>query len=260
MGLAVMVGQLTGISNNIGIDTCAHMSEETKNANRAVPRAMFATYLINFAITFPAFITVCYAMPDLEAALNDPTYYPFLYVLQQTMSTGWVTVIVVITCFLLMASNIVYLAAVSRDLFAFARDKGVPLSGWLSTVHPRRHVPQNAIILTSGSSAALALIYIGSPLAFYALTSLLTVALLQCYCISIGCVLWRRVYRPETLPPATWPLGRWGVPINALAVVFCILLGVLAAGVSCYCCRLQLGVAGLRCCTDLCHDLPCGEG
>jgi choline transport protein len=35
-------------------------------------------------------------------------------------------------------------------------------------------------------------------------------------------VLWRRIYKPETLPPAAWPLGKWGSTINALAVVFCV--------------------------------------
>jgi choline transport protein len=220
IGLAVMIGQLTGISNNVGIDTCAHMSEETKNANKTVPMAMLACYLINFIITFPAFVTICYAIPDLDAALNDPTAYPFLYVLQQSMSTAWVTVIVVITVVILIASNIVYLAAVSRDLFAFARDRGVPFSSWLSKVHPRRHIPENAIITSSVISAILALIYIGSPTAFYALTSLLTVALLQCYTFSISCMLYRRIYLPHTLPPATWPLGKFGVPINAAAVIF----------------------------------------
>ena len=58
------------------------------------------------------------------------------------------------------------------------------------------------------------------PVAFYAINSLLTVALLQCYCLSIGCVLWRRIYHPETLPPSEFSLGKWGVPINAMAVVY----------------------------------------
>lgn len=58
------------------------------------------------------------------------------------------------------------------------------------------------------------------PVAFYAITALSTIALLQCYCLSIACVLWRRVVHPETLPPAEFSLGRWGVPINALAVVY----------------------------------------
>ena len=45
-------------------------------------------------------------------------------------------------------------------------------------------------------------------------------ALLQCYVLSIGCVLWRRIYRPGTLPPSPFSLGRWGIPINAIAVVY----------------------------------------
>lgn len=220
MTLAVLIGQLSGISCNLGVDTAAHMSEETKDASKAVPRAMIAIYIINLLVLYPGIVTVCYAMPDLDAALDDLTTYPFIYVLKQSMPIPWVTVILAITCFILTACNIVYLAAVSRDLFAFARDQGVPFSAWLSRVDPHRHTPRNASILTSIVSAALALIYIGSPLAFYAITSLYTVALLQCYCCSIGCLLWRRIYRPETLPPAAFSLGRWGVPLNALAVLF----------------------------------------
>lgn len=87
---------------------------------------------------------------------------------------------------------------------------------------PERHIPVNASILTSFLSGALAIIYIGSPLAFYAITSLYTVALLQCYCFSIGCLLWRRIYKPETLPPAAFSLGKWGIPINAFAVLFSV--------------------------------------
>jgi choline transport protein len=55
---------------------------------------------------------------------------------------------------------------------------------------------------------------------FYAINSLLTVAVLQCYCLSIGCLLWRRIHHPETLPPTRFSLGRYGILINALAVVY----------------------------------------
>jgi choline transport protein len=40
------------------------------------------------------------------------------------MSVGWITVILVLIALLNVASNITYLAAVTRDLFAFARDRG----------------------------------------------------------------------------------------------------------------------------------------
>lgn len=115
-----------------------------------------------------------------------------------------------------------YLAAVTRDIWAFARDQGFPFSDYLSHVDRKRRIPVRATVLTSITSICLSFIYIGSPVAFYAITSLLTVALLQCYSLSIGCLLWRRITHPETLPPAKFSLGRWGIPINAAAVAYAL--------------------------------------
>ncbi|KAK0336110.1 hypothetical protein LTR59_000865 [Friedmanniomyces endolithicus] len=221
MGLSVLIGQLSGISTQCGgIDTAAHMSEEIKDAAYSVRRVMVAVYIINALIIFPGVVTVVYHIDDLNAALNDPTTYPAIYVLRGAMSVGWITVILVLIALLNVASNIVYLAAVTRDLFAFARDRGLPFSRWISKIDDKRHIPVNACILSSGVACCLALIYIGSPLAFYAITSLGAVSLLQCYTLSIGCILWRRLSHPETLPPAQFSLGRWGVPVNVAAVVY----------------------------------------
>lgn len=196
------------------------MAEEVKNAARSVPKAMMSIYVVNFCLIFPAILTICYHIPNVSDALSDPTAYPTIYVLRQSMSDAWMTVVLVIVVVLLICSNITYLAAVSRDLFAFSRDKGLPFSDWISKVDEHRSIPQNACIFTSVISVCLALIYIGSPVAFYAITSLLTVALLQCYCFSIGCLLWRRIRHPETLPPAQFPLGKFGIPVNAAAVTY----------------------------------------
>ena len=242
LSLCVMIGQLSGIYTQVGVDTvspepanphlptpknltpflpqAAHMSEEVKDAAKSVPKAMMAIYLVNFCLIFPAILTVVYHIPDVPTALTDPTLYPTIYVLRQSMSSAWMTVILVIIVLLLICSNIAYLAAVTRDLFAFARDQGFPFSNWIATVDQKRHIPTNAVILTSVVSVCLGLIYIGSPVAFYAITSLLTVALLQCYCLSIGCLLWRRIRHPDTLPPAQFSLGKFGIPINTLAVLY----------------------------------------
>ena len=73
------------------------------DASKAVPRAMMSVYVINFILIFPAILTLCFAMPDLEAALNDPSLYPPVYVLRQSMSAGWTTaVLVMIICLLLV--------------------------------------------------------------------------------------------------------------------------------------------------------------
>jgi choline transport protein len=198
------------------------MSEEVRDAANAVPKAMISIYIINFCLIFPAVLTVSYHIVSIDDALADPTLYPTIYVLRQSMSSGWMTCIIAIIIAVLLASNMTYLAAVTRDIWAFARDEGFPFSKWIAHVDEKRHIPTNAIIVTSICSICLSLIYIGSPVAFYAITSLLAVALLQCYCLSIGCLLWRRIAHPETLPPAKFSLGRWGIPCNAFAVLFAL--------------------------------------
>ncbi|KAK5128831.1 hypothetical protein LTR85_000164 [Meristemomyces frigidus] len=222
MTLAVLVGQLSGIGMQTGVDTAAHMSEEVNDAAIAVPRAMITIFLVDCALIFPLIVTICYHLPDVETALNDPTEYPAIWIMRQAMSDKWIAVILAIITVIVMASNVTYLAGVSRDLFAFARDKGLPFSAWFSKVDAKRSIPINANIFSCCLSAILALIYIGSPVAFYAITSLNTVSLLQCYVFAIGCVLWRRLKCPETLPPARFSLGRWGVPVNVAAVLYSV--------------------------------------
>ncbi|KAK2871600.1 hypothetical protein FQN49_003016 [Arthroderma sp. PD_2] len=219
-GLAVFVGQQTATFTQIGVDTAAHMSEEVKHASKAVPKAMIGIWLVNSFLALTSFITVAYHLPNLEEALADPTLYPIVHVLRQSMSNEWMTVLLSLILFIIICSNMTYLAAVTRDSWAFARDQGLPFSNWLAKVNTKRRVPLNAIAVTSAISACLSLIYIGSPIAFYAMTSLVTVALLQCYCLSIGCMLWRRIAHPETLPPASFSLGKFGIPINVAAVCY----------------------------------------
>jgi hypothetical protein len=95
------------------------MSEEVKNASKTIPRTMLTVYVLNFILLFPALVTICYHIPSLDDALNDPTTYPAIYVMRQSMSTAWITVILSIITLITIASSINYYAAVTRDLFAF---------------------------------------------------------------------------------------------------------------------------------------------
>ena len=100
-----------------------------------------------------------------------------------------------------------------------------PLSSFTLThseqVDPKRHIPVNALIFTFLYSTILSLINIGSTVAFNALLSLCTVALMATYDISIRCVALKRL-RGEPLPPCRWSLGRYGLTINLIALVWSI--------------------------------------
>jgi choline transport protein len=73
-------------------------------------------------------------MPDTGAALEHISTYPVIYILEQSMSTKWVTVELVLIIALVLFANVCYITAVSRDLWAFARDNGLPFSPWICKV------------------------------------------------------------------------------------------------------------------------------
>lgn len=71
----------------------------------------------------------------------------------------------------------------------------------------------------------LSLINLGSSVAFMQVISLGAAAMLTSYLISIGCVALKRI-RGEPLLPSKFNLGKFGLPINIIAVLFLFFLWV----------------------------------
>lgn len=196
------------------------MAEEVKDAGRRIPQVMLYTFGMNMVLKLVTTVTLSYHITDVQAALDDPTGFPGLWVMRQSMSVPCLTALLTVIIFIFLCGSLNFLIATNRDLYAFARDRGMIFSNWISKVDRRRKIPINAYLASAIISAILSLIYIGSTVAFAAIASLTSVALIQCYMLSIGCVLWRRIYYPKTMPPAQFSLGRWGIPVNASAVLF----------------------------------------
>jgi amino acid transporter len=147
------------------------MSEETKDAGKTVPRAMVGSYFFNGALGLVFLITYMYSMTDVDAAIDDATGYPHIWVFSQAVSPGGVVALNVIPTVLIFAGTLSFNLSTSRQTWAFARDKGLPFSDWLSKVDQKLHVPANAVSFTCIFTIALSLINIGSDTAFNASTS-----------------------------------------------------------------------------------------
>jgi choline transport protein len=65
----------------------------------------------------------------------------------------------------------------------------------------------------------LSLINLGSSVAYMQVISLGVASMLTSYLISIGCVALKRI-RGEPLLPSKFDLGKWGLPINLIALMF----------------------------------------
>lgn len=165
-------------------------------------------------------ITYLFSVSSVDDAINDPSGYPFIYVFQSALPNSGVTALTILILLIVIAANISWNASTARQTFAFARDNGLPFSRWIGHVSTTKELPVNSIILTCVITCLLSLINIGSATAFNAIISLQVCAIMMTYFVSVSCVLYRRVVHPELIPKARWSLGRYGVVVNSIGVVY----------------------------------------
>lgn len=107
----------------------------------------------------------------------------------------------------------------SRQVFAFARDKGLPFHEFLSKVRPNSGVPANSVYVTLVFTCIIALIVIGSTTAFNIILSVSATGLFTSYLTVIGTVLAKRI-RGDAFPASKFNLGKFGFVANILAICF----------------------------------------
>jgi choline transport protein len=198
------------------------------------------TVLVNGAIAW-IFVLLClFSISDIAAVLGTRTGYPLIEIMQQaTRSRASATAIYSLILAITFAAMFGTLASVSRLTRAFARDDGLPFSGYFKHVDKKYKVPTRSIALVGIVIALLSLINIGSSTALNAILSLSTIALYTSYVIPITCLIFMRfrvkqkVYdsaaghaeiSEEKLVFGPWNLGRWGLWINIYGAVYATLL------------------------------------
>ncbi|KAM7183667.1 amino acid transporter [Naviculisporaceae sp. PSN 640] len=231
-GLSCLVGILSPIFGFIGSDSATHMSEELRNASKSLPRAMIITMILNGILGFVMLVTFCMVLggfgDGLDDILSTPTTQPFIQVFYEVVQNkAGATVMTCILMLMEVCGVINNIATSSRQLWAFARDKGVPFADWFAVVQRTNNLPMNALIFTYSFAVVVSFINIGSNIAFNVITSLGTAALLTSYIISISCITIKRI-RGETLLPSHFKLGTMGLPLNIISVSFLLLSFIMA--------------------------------
>ncbi|KAL8770840.1 MAG: hypothetical protein Q9209_003491 [Squamulea sp. 1 TL-2023] len=192
------LGQFSGL-----MQLFMSMSEEIANASTNVPRSMITSILLNGTLGFAMLIAVLFCSVDLtaEAIIETPTGYPFMAIfVQATQSIGGSTGMGVVIVVLGICATIAFVASASRMTWSFARDHGLPLYRYLSKVEPRSSIPLISVLTTVTISCLLALINIGSDIAFNDVISLTINGLYSSYLLAAGLLLYRRSTGSITIP------------------------------------------------------------
>ncbi|WP_328855882.1 amino acid permease [Microbispora hainanensis] len=125
--------------------------------------------------------------------------------------------------------------AATRMLFSMSRDGAMPWSKALSRVSPRSGMPTGPALVTGMGAAAILLLNFASPEAFLAIGTTCIVLLYLAYAMVTGPLLLQRLrggWRGGA--PAgfaedgsrLFSMGRWGLPVNALALCYGLAMAV----------------------------------
>jgi amino acid transporter len=118
------------------------MSEEIQNAAVVIPRAIILSIFINGVVGFAALVSILFCLGNVEELFDTNFSYPFMQVfLNATNSTTGTAVMIVIVIITGIGLAIGTVAAASRMLWAFARDRGVPGWRYVSRVSFSFHSP-----------------------------------------------------------------------------------------------------------------------
>ncbi|KAJ5349186.1 amino acid transporter [Penicillium brevicompactum] len=220
-GVAGFLGLLSASYVLVGYDGACHLSEEMHNASTVLPRVMIGTIGLNSMLGLGFLLALLFCIGDTDSVLNTSLGFPIMQIFYNTTGSHAATAALIPTFIsVAIASTFELLASTSRTTWAFARDRGLPFSGFFAHINESSMLPLHAIALSTIFMALLGLINIGSTTAFNAFTSLSVVSLHVSYLIPIGLHLSRRVTGPP-LQYGPFKLGKVLGPImNALALIY----------------------------------------
>lgn len=198
---------------------------------------MITSVTLNAIMQLGFVICVLYCIGDYDTVAASGLPLIEIYY-SATKSKAASTVLVLMHGSIFVVSLLNIFASVSRLVWAFARDKGLPFSHFFTyvsslmyslflrltmntQVHPTLQIPIPALALIAVCCGLLALVNIGSTVAFTALVSLPTVALYISYFIPIFLLVLRKLAgkHPQYGP---FKLGRWGLPINIISLLYIV--------------------------------------
>lgn len=200
----------------VGFESAGSIAEEVEDPERAVPKALiFALLSVGIVVMYSA-AGLILAIPDLSKAVSgsiaDPVSDTLVY--HFGSSIGRPLLVMFVIGFL--ASFLAVQAAVSRVIWASARDHALPGSGLLGRLTGAERLPVPAILLTAVGAAAFILLS-GSTL-YAVLVNFTTIG----FYIAFGLPVWGAalLHLRGGWRPGRFSLGRFSAPVTYIAAVW----------------------------------------
>ena len=197
-----------------GFDTASTLSEETKDPRRAAPKAVLYSVVGAFIIGGVFLLGTLVAIPNLHTATSGLGWNP-AQVITANFPSAFATLYLFVVSAAIFVCCLSILAATIRLCFGMSRDNQLPISGVLSRVSPSLHTPVWTCIVVALLSAVPFIKYSGAGTIAIAATGMIY---LSYFLGNIVIMAARTRGWPKVSAP--FRLGRWGLLVNAVALLY----------------------------------------
>lgn len=220
---AFLVGLLQAQWTMTGYDASAHTSEETIDTKVRSPWGVYLSVAVSglFGFVMLALVTLSITNPDAVAKAGSNG---FMVAIEQGIGGAFGRGIIWMVTIAMWFCGLSSVTSVSRMMYAFARDKGLPLSSFWSKVSEKFHTPAHTIWLSVCISFLCAL----ADNVYAVVTSLSVIGLYSSYGMPIFLKLraqLKGLWTEEDNGP--WSLGKWSMPVSLISVIWIVLITIL---------------------------------
>jgi urea carboxylase system permease len=220
-----MLGFFMSVFILYGFDTAGSFGEETIDPGRQAPRGVLSSVWISGLVGVVFLLAVILSIKDIPGQMaaglggEFPIANTILDNLNGEIFGGFTLgelylVVILVSVFV---CTLAIQGAATRMMFSMGRDRHLPFGRIWGTVNPTFRTPANAAVAV-GVLAAIPILLVG-PLGGYNLSIAATgLIYLSYFLCNVGVALARGRGWPRTR--AWFNLGRWGMTVNILALVY----------------------------------------
>jgi amino acid transporter len=214
--LAAALGPFFGL---IGVESGADVAEETKNARYVVPRTMFYALVTSIVIELLMYFVYVLAIRDADGVAAHASA-PIEEIIRQQAGSTVTKIVVAVALTNILACLLANILVATRLTYSMARDNLLPFSSLWRHVSPSSRTPTYAVLGLGVLSAVLLLSALVNQRAFTFIIGIASLAFFSVYILqTIGLLVAVRNGKIPPAEPGTFDLGRFRVPLYALAIV-----------------------------------------
>ncbi|KAK9216228.1 hypothetical protein WN944_008235 [Citrus x changshan-huyou] len=209
-----------------GYDAAAHLTEETKGADRTGPVAILASIALISVFGWAYILSLTFSIQNLEYLYDENNetrgklvpaqiFYDAFHGRFHNSAGAIVFLCIIWGSYFFCGLSVT--AAAARVVYALSRDNGIPFSPNWRKLHPKYKVPRNAVWLCTAISMILGLPILKLDIIFTALISISAIGWIGAYAIPIYA---RLVMAEKNFKPGPFYLGKARRPVCLIAFLW----------------------------------------